>query len=392
MSEFRPGKENGGFTYNFNQSFNLLDGLPGNEITAFGKNSDKILQLHHKSKLQQNSDINIRSAFDKFLCNRFGVYDPKKYRRQVFDYIQDKQELETRIERYQIIKKNLANSYGVWNKYSNEIEKKTEILKNKAKEFINYFNKYSDFIVSKDGSIFTLNFAWSVDINWLKSENDFKKIYEDIINLHEELCDEKYYLLPYNYEPLTYNYKRTEQHYISGEFSFGGPDTKDNAPWKKLPEPPWGAGGPCKIGENLIKITIYGKVILLNLPHNPSYYWGLLKEFEKDYLEDIQSRLKKINRDKHLETTDMYIYVLSNKGIPNLYKIGWTSGLPEDRAEELTTTGVPFPYKVEYKKIFKNADQIEKQIHDHFKRSRVANNREFFEVPLKEIKEYIDRI
>lgn len=124
MSEFRPGKKNGDFTYNFNQSFNLLDGLPGNEITAFGKNSDKILQLHHKSRLQQNSDINIRSAFDKFLCNRFGVYDPKKYKRQVFDYIQDKQELETCIERYQIIKKNLANSYGVWNKYSNEIEKK----------------------------------------------------------------------------------------------------------------------------------------------------------------------------------------------------------------------------------------------------------------------------
>jgi len=74
MSEFIRGKENRGFIYNFNQSFNLLDGLPGNEITAFGKNSDKILQLHRKSRLQQNSDINIRSVFDNFLCFCFDCF------------------------------------------------------------------------------------------------------------------------------------------------------------------------------------------------------------------------------------------------------------------------------------------------------------------------------
>lgn len=58
-----------------------------------------------------------------------------------------------------------------------------------------------------------------------------------------------------------------------------------------------------------------------------------------------------------------YIYIFSNKAIPNLYKIGCTSRSPYERANELYTTGVPHPFTVEYYIKVDNYDISEKNIH-----------------------------
>lgn len=75
-----------------------------------------------------------------------------------------------------------------------------------------------------------------------------------------------------------------------------------------------------------------------------------------------------------------WVYVLSNPSIPNQVQVGWTSKLPKARAEDLQSTGVPTPFKVETAMLFANkAEQIEQKTHNILRRTRVSYNREWFE-------------
>jgi hypothetical protein len=131
-----------------------------------------------------------------------------------------------------------------------------------------------------------------------------------------------------------------------------------------------------------------------NIPEASYLRWYFKKLIDANEQEMRKIELVLRSRKRQIELADnlYYVYVMSNKAYPNIYKIGWTSSLPEERAEELTGTGHLHPFKVEYSKKFKNAEQVEQQCHDYFKKDRVANNREFFEVPLEQIKDYIDSI
>ena len=75
-----------------------------------------------------------------------------------------------------------------------------------------------------------------------------------------------------------------------------------------------------------------------------------------------------------------YIYILSNKSMPGIYKIGCTSRTPEERAAELYTTGVPSPFSVEYSINIDNYAYIEKAI--HIKLSNYNCGKEFFRCDL----------
>jgi len=78
------------------------------------------------------------------------------------------------------------------------------------------------------------------------------------------------------------------------------------------------------------------------------------------------------------ETTQGCVYVLTNKSMEGLIKIGWTRGTPEDRARQLTTTSVATPFVVEHSVESDNAPALEKRAHDALCDQRVAPNREFF--------------
>ena len=155
-----------------------------------------------------------------------------------------------------------------------------------------------------------------------------------------------------------------------------------------------------KVLEEITKILAKGKFengSWIEFPNIPElsyvkWYFKKLIDANEQEMRKIELVLRSRKRQTELADNLYYVYVMSNQAYPNIYKIGWTSSLPEERAEELTGTGHLYPFKFEYSKKFKNAEQIEMQCHDHFKKSRVANNREFFEVPLNEIKEYIDGI
>lgn len=89
--------------------------------------------------------------------------------------------------------------------------------------------------------------------------------------------------------------------------------------------------------------------------------------------------------------TGGYIYCLSNPCMPGLYKIGMTKSknrTPDTRAKELSRhTSTPLPFKVEFAKLVKNPEFIEKLIHKKLSivSYRINPNREFFKVDIKTV-------
>jgi T5orf172 domain len=73
-----------------------------------------------------------------------------------------------------------------------------------------------------------------------------------------------------------------------------------------------------------------------------------------------------------------FIYVISNQSMPGLVKVGRSSRLPEDRAKELHTTGVPHGFDVDHRAITSRPIEVERRAHELLAPFRVASNREFF--------------
>lgn len=73
------------------------------------------------------------------------------------------------------------------------------------------------------------------------------------------------------------------------------------------------------------------------------------------------------------------IYILINEAMPGYVKIGRTTNL-EQRIRSLDTTSVPLPFECFYACTVKDADFVEKQLHDAFLDHRVRSSREFFEI------------
>jgi len=90
---------------------------------------------------------------------------------------------------------------------------------------------------------------------------------------------------------------------------------------------------------------------------------------------------------------DSWIYVLTNKTMPNLVKIGFTDKTPDKRAEQVSRgTGVPVKFSVEYAFRCFNAHALEIEIHRYLKAYRVNNDREFFQITVDEAKEAIQKL
>jgi hypothetical protein len=78
-----------------------------------------------------------------------------------------------------------------------------------------------------------------------------------------------------------------------------------------------------------------------------------------------------------------WIYILGNKSIPGLLKIGMTSRAPEERARELSaSTGVAEPFDVLSVVKVNNIRDAEKLAHQLFEAYRHNSNREFFNLEL----------
>ena len=78
-----------------------------------------------------------------------------------------------------------------------------------------------------------------------------------------------------------------------------------------------------------------------------------------------------------------FIYVLENESMPGIVKIGMTTRLPEARAAELWTTGVPTPFTIAFSMYCEDPSDCETAIHQEFDYCRVNGSREFFRIDTK---------
>lgn len=80
-----------------------------------------------------------------------------------------------------------------------------------------------------------------------------------------------------------------------------------------------------------------------------------------------------------------FIYVMSNPAMPGLLKVGVSVKIPEERAAELYTTGVPAPFSLDYYCIVNDAIEAEAEVHELLSQYRIRDDREFFEVTLDDV-------
>ena len=91
--------------------------------------------------------------------------------------------------------------------------------------------------------------------------------------------------------------------------------------------------------------------------------------------------------EESCDSTEGYVYVMTNSSIEGQVKIGKTTRDPYERAKELSSaTGVPTPFVVVFYKPFKDCHFAEKIIHQYLEKKgyRVSNNREFFNMSIPE--------
>lgn len=98
------------------------------------------------------------------------------------------------------------------------------------------------------------------------------------------------------------------------------------------------------------------------------------------------------------QTKQGHVYIISNIGSfgDNVYKIGLTRRLePYDRVKELGDASVPFSFDVHAMIHSEDAPKLEKVLHEVFEKyqvNKVNIRKEFFRVPITEIKTQVDNI
>ena len=97
-----------------------------------------------------------------------------------------------------------------------------------------------------------------------------------------------------------------------------------------------------------------------------------------------------------INTTNGWIYCISNPAMPGLLKIGMTERTPDIRLSEANTsnTWIPMPFVLEMAKRVTNPEQKEKTLHKLLEQytERINPRREFFRVTLEEVKVFFDLI
>jgi len=89
------------------------------------------------------------------------------------------------------------------------------------------------------------------------------------------------------------------------------------------------------------------------------------------------------------ERADGYVYVLTNRSMKGLVKIGMTTRSPEARCAEVSqATGVPIPYEVAWSHVVVgNVALVERLVHESLSSARF--NKEFFRITPEEAQEAI---
>lgn len=80
-----------------------------------------------------------------------------------------------------------------------------------------------------------------------------------------------------------------------------------------------------------------------------------------------------------------YVYIISNKSMPGIFKVGKTKKHISIRLNDLKSTGVPDDFNIEMIIKSSNEDLLEKTIHKTLSSYRVNKRREFFKIEREQI-------
>jgi len=87
-----------------------------------------------------------------------------------------------------------------------------------------------------------------------------------------------------------------------------------------------------------------------------------------------------------------YVYVLVNKSVPNMVKIGMTTSTPDQRARQISAaTGVATPWIPVYSYKCYRSDLLEEEIHNHFNYCRINTHREMFAIDSHTAQQVIEK-
>jgi hypothetical protein len=73
-----------------------------------------------------------------------------------------------------------------------------------------------------------------------------------------------------------------------------------------------------------------------------------------------------------------WVYIITNKAMPDVVKVGFTTNAPEERAAGLSHTGIPHAYVVEYAALVNHYRGVERKAHALLNECRENKNREWF--------------
>jgi len=293
---------------------------------------------------------------------------------------------------YERTKKNQKIQHEIYKKYEKEFNEDYEALNNIAEQLIKIFNKDIFKTFEPFGFLMVHNAIEIINSNdKYDAINDYLKKFSEFNNLKKKIADNKNYSqLPWSIRyPWKSKFEKFEKPFMGGSIAkFGKNFSYFIKRIEKLSSSKFFEGAEKNFELLNIEYFLTGS-LSVGLPVSPNYIDGELRAFEHNYLKNIERKLRSFDRDEHLKTNDSYVYVLSNKSLPdNMYKIGFTTGLPEDRALELSSTELPFPYKVNLKLKTKDAEFVEKKIlHHSLSKFRVSSNREFFSIDLNKLKD-----
>ncbi len=79
-----------------------------------------------------------------------------------------------------------------------------------------------------------------------------------------------------------------------------------------------------------------------------------------------------------------FVYVLTNKAMPGLVKVGFTMSLAEDRSLSLYTSGVPEPFVIAFRSATSWPRKVEQHAHKLLAAQRHNKSREFFRISAEE--------
>ena len=79
-----------------------------------------------------------------------------------------------------------------------------------------------------------------------------------------------------------------------------------------------------------------------------------------------------------------FIYIMSNPAHSDLLKIGQTSKDPLVRRKDLSSTGVPEEFVIDYQALSSDYEALEKKIHRKLSDVRLSKGKEFFKISVPE--------